>query len=366
MIPVVNLRAQYESLKKEIDAATQEVLREGSFIQGEACRSFEKEFARFCGVSSACGLASGSDALFLALKALEIGPGDEVITSPFSFIASAEAITRVGARVVFADIDEETLNLAPGAVEFGLTEKTKAIMPVHLYGHPAAMDALARTGRGRGLAIVEDAAQAHGAEHNGKRVGGLGTVGCFSFYPTKNLSAAGDAGMLVSNDDALVDRVRLLANHGEQSKYQHVSEGVSSRLDNLQAAILRVKLRHLERWNERRRDLAAIYVQELEDLPGLRLPRKAPGCRAVYHQFTIRLARRDALRTHLENNGIASGIHYPLPLHLQPAYAHLGLSKGGFPIAEKAADEVLSLPMYPELRDDEAHRIVEAVRGFYQ
>ena len=343
MIPVVDLKAQYQDLKREIDDAVEEVLREGSFIQGEACRSFEREFATFCGVSSACGVASGSDAPFLALKALGIGPGDEVVTTPFSFIATAEAISRNGARVVFADIEEETLNLDPKAVESHLSEKTKAVIPVHLYGHPADMNGVARVSRK--LTIVEDAAQAHGAELDGKRAGAIGAIGCFSFYPTKNLGADGDAGMLVSNDTDLVERVRLLANHGERGKYEHTDEGLSSRLDNLQAAILRVKLRRLEGWNEKRRHLATIYSQELQGIAGLRLPHEAPGCRAVYHQYTVRSARRDALRLHLEARGIASAIHYPHPLHLQPAYERLGLKKGSFPIAERAAAEVLCLPI---------------------
>ncbi len=367
MIPIVNLRAQYESLKEELDAAIEEVLQDGSYIQGEACRLLEKEFASFCGVAAACGLASGTDALYLALKALGIGPGDEVITTPFSFIATAEAISRNGARVVFADVEESTLNLDPRQVESHISENTKAILPVHLYGHPASMDALTEIAQAHQLVVIEDAAQAHGAEYKGKRAGALGTVGFFSFYPTKNLGAHGDAGMLVSDDVELVDRVRLLANHGEQSKYQHVIEGVSSRLDNLQAALLRVKLRHLERWNDRRRQLAGIYLGALDRLPELHLPREAPDCRAVYHQFTIRLPDRDHRRGQLEKTGIASAVHYPLPLHLQPAYRHLGLGKGSLPVAEKAAGEVLSLPLYPELTDEEArqvaHRVRELVNG---
>ncbi|HEX9724311.1 MAG TPA: DegT/DnrJ/EryC1/StrS family aminotransferase [Vicinamibacteria bacterium] len=365
MIPVVDLRAQYQNLKSEMDAAIEEVLREGSFIRGQACQRFETEFAAFCGASSACGVANGSDALFLALKALGIGPGDEVITTPFSFIATAEAISRNGARPVFADIDEKTMNLDPQAVASRLTEKTKVIIPVHLYGHPAPMEDLARMSRDRKLAIVEDAAQAHGAEYQGRRAGALGDVGCFSFYPTKNLSAAGDAGIVISNDSALVERVRLLANHGELSRYEHALEGVSSRLDNLQAAILRVKLRHLESWNKRRHHLATIYLQEMEHVPELRLPRETPGCRSVYHQFTIRTKRREALRRHLETNGIASAIHYPLPLHLQPAYAYLGIEKGSFPVAERAAEEVLSLPIYPELSEHDARRVAKKVRDFF-
>ena len=364
MIPVINLKAQYQNLKKEIDAAIEEVLREGAFIGGDACRLFEAEFASYCGVASACGVANGSDALFLAIKALGIGPGDEVITTPFTFIATSEAISRNGARPVFADIDSDTMNLDPLDVASRITAKTKAVIVVHLYGHPAPMGDFARIASDRKLAIVEDAAQAHGAEIDGKRVGGLGDVGCFSFYPTKNLSAAGDAGIVVANDRDLIERVRLLANHGEQSKYVHALEGVGSRLDNLQAAILRVKLRYLKTWNEKRQRLAKIYIEELDSVSGLRLPREARGCRSVYHQFTVRTKRRDELRRHLEKNGVASAIHYPIPHHLQAAYADLGLKKGSFPVAEAAAEEVLSLPIYPELDEDDARRVAKEVRDF--
>ena len=365
MIPVVNLPAQYQSLKKEIDAAVEEVLWEGTFIQGKACRLFESEFASFCGVSSACGVANGSDALFLAVQALGVGQGDEVITTPFTFIATAEAISRNGARPVFADIDPGTMNLDPRDVATRITEKTKAVLVVHLYGHPGPMDELRTLARKRKLALIEDAAQAHGAEVDGKRAGGLGDVGCFSFYPTKNLSAAGDAGMVVANDSALVARVRLLGNHGEQGKYEHAQEGVSSRLDNLQAAILRVKLRHLETWNQERRRLAEIYFEELGGVSELRLPREARGCRSVYHQFTVRTKRRDALRQHLEKNGIGTSIHYPRPIHLQLAYVRLGLEKGSFPEAEAAAEEVLSLPIPPELGEDGVRRVAKEVRNFF-
>lgn len=365
MIPVVNLEAQYRSLKQEIDTAVEDVLREGAFIRGEACRRFESEFASFCGVGSACGVASGSDALFLAVQALGIVAEDEVLTTPFSFIATVEAITRNGARPVFADIDPDTMNLDPRRVASRLTDKTKAVIVVHLYGHPAAMDDFSKLGRDHGVAIVEDAAQAHGAEVDGKRVGGIGDVGCFSFYPTKNLSAAGDAGMVTAHDDDLIERIRRFADHGATGKYQHEREGVSSRLDNLQAAILRVKLRHLNAWNEKRRRLAELYREKLEGVSELRLPREARGCRPVYNQFTVRTRRREALREHLEKNGIGSAVHYPRPLHLQPAYRGLGLEKGSLPEAEAAAEEVLSLPIYPELDEDDIGRVAKAVKGFF-
>jgi len=365
MIPVVNLQAQYQSLKKEIDDAVVEVLREGAFIYGEACRRFESEFASFCGVSSACGVANGSDALFLAIRALGIGPGDEVITTPFTFIATSEAITRNGARPVFADIDPQTMNLDPERVVSRITEKTKAVIVVHLYGQPAPMDPFTEMAREHKLAIIEDAAQAHGAEVGGKRVGGLGDAACFSFYPTKNLNAAGDAGMVVANDDDVVGRIRRMADHGATAKYEHEREGVSSRLDNLQAAILRVKLRHLNAWNEKRRRLAAIYLEELESIAGLRLPREAPGCCSVYNQFTVRTKNRRALQEHLRENGVGSAVHYPRPLHLQPAYRELGLEKGSFPEAEAAAEEVLSLPIYPELGEDDVRLVTRKVKELF-
>jgi dTDP-4-amino-4,6-dideoxygalactose transaminase len=363
-IPMVDLRTQYRALQPEIQAALAEVLESSAFIGGEACREFEREFATFCRAGAACGVANGSDALYLALRALAIGPGDEVVTTPFTFVATAEAITRVGARVVFADLDERTLNLDPAAVESALTPRTRAILPVHLYGHPADMPRFQTLAGQAGVELVEDAAQAHGAEVGGRRAGTLGRLACFSFFPSKNLGAYGDGGMLVSDDVDLLAKVRLLANHGSKKKYWHAMEGVSSRLDNLQAAILRVKLKRLEEWNERRRTVAALYHQALAGLPGLTLPEELPGYRAVYHLYTVRLAQRDALAAHLTSRHIASAVHYPRPLHLQQAYEYLGIEEGRFPVAERAAREVLSLPMYPELTPGQVERIAAEVRAF--
>ena len=366
MIPLVDLKAQHQALMAELTAVLKDVLVGAEFIRGDACRRFEDEFASFCGVRAACGVASGTDALYLALEALGIGAGDEVITTPFSFVATAEAISRNGADVVFADVEEDTLNLDPAQVERSITPRTKAILPVHLYGHPAEMDELLDLGHRHGLIVLEDAAQAHGAEYRGVRAGALGRAGCFSFYPTKNLGACGDAGMLVSNDAELIERVRQIANHGDIGKYEHAVEGVSSRLDNLQAAILRVKLKHLEKWNERRRGIAHRYRQALKGLSGLKLPEEMPWCRAIYHQFTVRSWHRDGLRAHLESEGVGTAIHYPRPIHLQRAYSHLGLVEGSLPIAENAAREVLSLPMHPELTDETVDDIALAVREYFE
>jgi len=361
---MVDLRIQYQSLQAELQAALASVLESSAFIGGEACRLFEQEFAAFCRARGAVGVANGSDALYLALRALGVGPGDEVITTPFTFVATSEAISRMGARIIFADVEEGTLNLDPAAVEAVLTPRTRAMIPVHLFGHPADMGRFLALSRKTGVELVEDAAQAHGAEIDGRRVGPLGRLGCFSFFPSKNLGAFGDAGMVVSNDAVLVDQVRLLANHGSTRKYWHALEGVSSRLDNLQAAILRVKLKRLEEWNERRRAVAALYHQALSGLPGLTLPLERPGCRAVYHLYTIRLASRDALAAHLASKNIASAVHYPRPLHLQEAYEYLRLQEGSLPIAERAAREVLSLPMYPELNASQVELIATEVRAF--
>lgn len=363
-IPMVDLKTQYRSLREEIAAALEQVMENAAFIGGEICGAFEQEFAAFCGVRAACGVANGSDALYLSLRALEIGPGDEVITTPLTFVATAEAISRVGARIVFADIDPSTLNLDPERVEVEITPRTRAILPVHLYGHPAEMNRFVELARRAHAHLVEDAAQAHGAELGGKRVGSFGRLACFSFYPSKNLGAFGDAGMVVADDLELVERVRLFANHGSRKKYWHEIEGVSSRLDAMQAAILQVKLRRVEEWNERRRSLAGLYRQALAGIDGLELPSEAPGCRAVYHLFSIRFRDRDGLSAHLATSHIATGVHYPLPLHLQEAYHYLGLPEGSFPVAERAAREVLSLPMYPELSVEQVDRIAAAVRAY--
>ena len=358
-IPLVDLKAQYVSIQPEIEQAVGAVLKKTDFIGGEVVRRFETAFARFSGVSSACGVGNGTDALILALRALQAA-GGEVVTTPNTFIATAEAVTQAGADIRFVDVDPRTLTMDPEQLERAITPRTRAVIPVHLYGHPADMKPILEIGQRRGIPVIEDAAQAHGALYRGRPVGGLGRCAAFSFYPGKNLGAYGDAGMLVSEDAELIRTVRRLANHGRLEKYTHEVEGVNSRLDTLQAAVLEVKLRHLPAWNAARREKARVYDELLKDLPVVR-PFVSPEVEPVYHLYVIRTARRDEIRTGLKERGIETGIHYPLPLHLQPAYRRLKLSPGSFPVAEKAAQEILSLPIYPELASEQQQRVAEAL-----
>lgn len=364
-IPLVDLKAQYLSIKDEIDAAIQRVVDSTSFILGPDVRAFEEEFARFCGVQHAVGVDSGTAALHLAFLACDIGPGDEVITTPHTFIATIGMLGRVGARPVFVDIDPRTYNMDPAKIEAAITERTKAILPVHLYGQPAEMDPILEIADRHGLKVIEDAAQAHGAEYKGRRAGGMGHVAIFSFYPGKNLGAYGDAGALVTDDGQIAEKVRLLRNHGRRDKYEHLLQGFNYRMDTLQAAILRAKLPHLEEWNEARRRHAATYREFLSDLD-LVLPYEPKHVRAVYHLFVVRLQERDALREHLKARGISTGIHYPIPLHLQPAYHHLGHKEGDFPITEECARQVLSLPLYPELTQAQIEEVAQAIKEFME
>ena len=358
MIPFVDLKAQYDSIKEEIDEAIQSVLNNTSFIMGEELKKFEEEFAQFCDVKYAIGVANGSDALILALRACGIGEGDEVITVPHTFIATTEAISNVGGKVVFVDIDPKTYTIDITKIEEKINERTKAIIPVHLYGQPADMDAIMKLAKKYNLKVIEDAAQAHGAEYKREKVGSMGDVGCFSFYPGKNLGAYGDAGAVVANNEEIAEKVRLLRNHGRiTKKYEHEIEGYSSRLDNLQAAILRVKLRYLNKWNEGRRENAKKYSELLSNVDGVITPYEADYAKHVYHLYVIRTENRDKLREELKSKGIATGIHYPIPLHLQPAYSYLGYKEGDFPITEKASQEILSLPMFAELGDEQIERI---------
>ena len=359
MIPLVDLKAQYAAIRSEIDSAIQRILDNTSFILGTEVQTFEQAFADFCESKHAIGISSGTDALHLALLACGVGPGDEVITTPFTFIATAEAISMCGAHPVFADIDLDTYNLDPERVEAMITPQTKAILPVHLYGQPANMEPLVKVARRHNLAIIEDAAQAHGARYKGKRTGTLADAACFSFYPGKNLGAYGDAGAVVTNNDAIAEKVFLLRNHGRQSKYEHLIKGYGNRLDALQAAILTVKLAHLSDWNDRRRAIAARYTKLLSDYPKITTPLVPHWAEPVWHLYVVRLKGRDAMRQRLKEAGIATGIHYPIPLHLQPAYQHLGLQPGTFPNAEQAANEVLSLPIYAELKESQVAQIVE-------
>jgi dTDP-4-amino-4,6-dideoxygalactose transaminase len=364
-IPLVDLKAQYLSIKDEIDAAIQRVVDSTSFIMGPDVRAFEDEFARFCGVRYAVGVDSGTAALHLAFLTCDIGPGDEVITTPHTFIATIGMLGRVGARPVFVDIDPRTYNMDPAKIEAAITERTKAIMPVHLYGQPAEMDSILEIADKHGLKVIEDAAQAHGAEYKGRRTGSMGHVAIFSFYPGKNLGAYGDAGAVVTDDGEIAEKVRLLRNHGRRDKYEHLLQGFNYRIDTLQAAILRAKLAHLEEWNEARRRRAAAYRELLGDLD-LVLPYEPEHVRAVYHLFVVRLQERDALLEYLKERGISTGIHYPIPLHLQPACRHLGHKEGDFPITEEFARQVLSLPMYPELTQAQIQEVVRAIKEFLE
>ena len=353
MIPFVDLKAQYDSIKDEIDEAIQNVLNNTSFIMGEELERFEEEFALFCNTKHAIGVANGSDALILALRACGIGKGDEIITVPHTFIATAEAISNVGGKVVFVDIDPKTYTIDVTKIEEKINKRTKSIIPVHLYGQPADMEPIMELARKYNLKVIEDAAQAHGAEYKEEKVGSIGNVGCFSFYPGKNLGAYGDAGMVVTNNKEIAEKIKLLRNHGRiTKKYEHEIEGYSSRLDNLQAAVLRVKLRHLNKWNESRRRNAKKYNELLSNIGGIITPYEADYAKHVYHLYVIRAEGRDKLREELKSKGIATGVHYPIPLHLQPAYNYLGYKRGDFPITEKASQEILSLPMFAELRDE--------------
>ncbi len=363
MIPFVDLKAQYDSIKEEIDEAIQSVLNNTSFIMGEELIKFEEEFASFCNTKYAIGVANGSDALILALRACGIREGDEVITVPHTFIATTEAISNAGGKVVFVDIDPKTYTIDVSKIEEKITEKTKAIIPIHLYGQPADMLPIMRLAKKYNLKVIEDAAQAHGAEYKGKKVGSIGDVGCFSFYPGKNLGAYGDAGIVVTNNEGIAEKVKLLRNHGRiTKKYEHDIEGYSSRLDNLQAAILRVKLRHLNKWNKSRRRNDKKYNELLSNVDGVITPYEADYAKHVYHLYVIRTEERDKLREELKSKGIATGIHYPIPLHLQPAYKYLGYKKGNFPVTEKASQEILSLPMFAELNDEQIEEIVELIK----
>jgi len=363
LIPLVDLRSQHESIKDELEAAIAGIIENSSFVMGPAVKELESDFAVFCGTRFAIGCSSGTSALHLALEALGIGPGDEVITIPHTFIATVEAVSQCGAKPVFVDIDPETYTMDPTLVERAITPRTKAIIPVHLYGHPTDMDPIIEIAREHGLKVVEDCAQAHGAEYKGRRVGSIGDIGCFSFFPAKNLGAFGDAGAVVTDDEELARKVRLLRNHGREAKYEHEMIGFNERIDTFHAAILKVKLKYLDGWNESRRLNAMRYKQELDN-SGVQVPVEKAWAKHVYHLYVIRHPNRDALAAHLKEAGIATGIHYPLPLHLQPAYAFLGHKKGDFPATEEAARTILSLPMYPELTAAQVAQVAQAVKSF--
>jgi dTDP-4-amino-4,6-dideoxygalactose transaminase len=367
-IPQADLFAQHQALRAEIDSAIDRVLTSSAFVRGPELTAFEKEFAAYCEVPHAVGVGNGTDALALALRALGVGPGDEVATVPFTFAATVEAIYHVGAKPVLVDIEPRTFTMDPEALArvAAACTRLRAVIPVHLYGQPAAMDEINACAKDVGAAVIEDAAQAHGARYKGRRVGSLGTLGCFSFYPGKNLGALGDAGAVTSGDAQLAERVRLLRDHGQPRKYTHDMPGFNSRLDGLQAAILRVKLPHLERWNARRRALADLYRGALAAVPAIELPQPSAERESVYHLFVIRCRERDSLQAHLQAAEIATAIHYPIPLHLQPAFASLGYRAGDFPCAETCAREVLALPLYPEMSEEAAAYVCTSVRRWAQ
>jgi dTDP-4-amino-4,6-dideoxygalactose transaminase len=364
-VPMLDLRAQLQRIRPEVDEAVERVIASTQFIHGEDCRRLEQEFAAYCGASHACAVANGTDALILALRAYGVGPGDEVVTVANTFIATGEAILLNGATPVFVDVDPASFTMDASQVEKAITPRTRVILPVHLYGHPADMDRINVLAGRHGLPVLEDAAQAHGAEVRGRRTGSLGHAACFSFYPGKNLGAYGDAGMVTGSDAEFIARVRQLANHGGgASKYDNVVLGTNSRLDTLQAAILRVKLRHLDQWNEERRERVQAYRQALADVPGVVLPFERDGARSAWHLFTIRARDRDALAAHLKARGIATATHYARPIHLQPSMAAAGGRPGDLPVSEQLCREVLCLPLYPELPLPDLRRIAAEVRAF--
>lgn len=360
MIPYADLQSQYRSIKPEIDDAVLRVLDSAQFILGEEVAAFEREFAAYCGATDGVALNSGTSALHVALLAAGVGPGDEVITVPFTFVATAAAIEYAGARPVFVDIDPTTYCMDPEWIETAITPRTKAIMPVHLYGHPADMDPILEIARRRGLVVIEDAAQAHGARYKGRPCGSIAGLAGFSFYPGKNLGAYGEGGAAVTSDPGMAKTMRLLRSWGEERRYEHTLKGFNYRMDGIQGAILRVKLRHLDAWTEARRARAADYARAFAG-KGIVIPTEADGCRHVYHVYAVRLRNRDATRAHLQERGIQSGVHYPIPIHLQPAYRDLGYSAGAFPVAERVASEVLSLPMFPEMTSAQVAEVAEAV-----
>ncbi len=367
-IPMTDLKTQYASIKGEVDAAIQQVIESGRFILGPEVEAFEKEMASYCGAKFAIGVASGTDALILSLIACGVKPGDEVITSPFTFIATAEAITQCNAVPVFVDIDERTYNIDPAQIEAKITSKTRAIIPVHLYGQPAKMEAVLELCNRYNLKIIEDCAQALGAEYKDKKVGSIGDTGCLSFFPAKNLGAYGDGGMVVTSDSQIAEVVQTLRQHGSRTSYYHIMPGFNSRLDALQAAILRVKLKYLDNWNNLRRQKASLYTQLLSEIDGIEPPYIAEHVKPSANYYTIRLRNRsidrNKLREYLGSMGIDTAVYYPLSLHLQEAYIPLGYKPGDFPESELAQEQVLSLPMFPELSQEQIVEVVNGIEGF--
>ena len=363
MIPLVDLKAQYQSIKSEIDEAIQEVLDNAWFILGPRTADFEKLFAEYTNTKYAIGVSTGTSALHLALLTTGIGPGDEVITTPFTFVATVASIMYAGAKPVLVDIDPTTYNIDPSKIEAAITPRTRAIMPVHLYGHCADMDPILDIARRHKLLVIEDAAQAHGAEYKGRRAGSMGDIACFSFYPGKNLGAYGEGGAVVTNNPEYDKKVRMLRDWGMEHKNQHDLLGFNARMHGIQGAVLKVKMKYIESWTEARRTNARKYMELLKDVVGIAIPVEADYARHVFHCFVVRVRNRDEVHRRLVESGIGAGIHYPLPVHLQKGYAELGYRTGAFPIAEEYAKEVITLPLFPEMTGEQINEVVETLKG---
>lgn len=363
-VPFLDLKTQYESIKDEIDTAIGQVVEKTAFAGGPFVKKFEEEFADYCGCKHAAGVNSGTSAIWLALTGLGIGKGDEVITVPNTFIATAEAISMSGAKPVFVDINEKTYNMNPDLLEKAITPRTKAVIPVHLYGQMADMDPIMAIASKHGLIVIEDACQAHGAEYKGRRAGSIGDAGCFSFYPGKNLGAYGEAGAVVTNNLELIEKISRLKDHGQSKKYYHSMVGWNDRMDGIQGAVLSVKLKYLDKWNDARRNNAKLYSDLLADIDGIVTPYIADYAKHVFHIYAIRVQNCEDLMNALSEKGIQFGIHYPVPIHLQDAYDFLGLSKGSFPVAENSVKGLLSLPMFPELAKEQIEYVVNEIKKF--
>ncbi|MDH7603243.1 MAG: DegT/DnrJ/EryC1/StrS family aminotransferase [Armatimonadota bacterium] len=362
MIPLIDLKAQHRTIADEVEAAIKNVCENTAFILSDEMKAFESEFAQYCGAKHGIGVANGTEALFLALKALDIGPGDEVIVPANTFIATAAAVSHTGATPVFVDCDPETYCIDTSKISAAITSRTKAIMPVHLYGHAADMSSILSLARANGLKVIEDCAQAHGTHYKGKQVGVFGDAAGFSFYPSKTLGAYGDAGMVLTNSDEIAEKLRLLRDNGRTTWYEHAIIGYNSRLDGIQAAVLRIKLRRLNEWVEARRRHAKRYGELLSDVENIVLPKEKPDVRHSYYVYVVRVKDRDTFMARLKEKGIGCGVHYPVPLHLQPAYAFLGGKEGDHPVSERYAKEIVSIPMYPELTDDQVADVAAAIR----
>ena len=364
-IPYMDLNPQNHPLKQDILSAIERIIDTNGYVLGPEVESFENDFAKQFQIKHAVGFNSGTSAIHIAMKLLNLNPGDEVITTPFTFAATSWAISYVGAKPVFVDIDESTYNINPGLIEDAITPKTKALSIVHLYGHPCEMESILDICDNNSLLLVEDAAQAHGAYYKGQPVGTFGNVGTFSFYPVKNLGALGEGGILITDEKHLADRARLLRNHGQSSRYYHEEIGYNYRMEAIQGAVLGIKLKYLEEWNSERLRIASLYQSALGGIEQIKLPVELPWVESAFHLYTIRTKERSKLAQHLDDNGIGYAVHYPTPLHLQPCYKELGYKKGDFPVAEAAAKEVLSLPLFPGMTDDQAYRVGEVINEFY-